>query len=33
MPVSAPGAGIRVAIARIDLLDVTLECRYAGPVG
>ena len=32
MPASAPGAGVRVAIARMDLLDATLECRYAGPV-
>ena len=22
----------RVAMGRIDLLDVTLECRYAGPL-
>jgi exoribonuclease-2 len=30
MPASAPGACVRVAVSRIDLLGVTLECRYAG---
>jgi hypothetical protein len=23
---------VRVAIGRIDLLDVTFECRYVGPL-
>ena len=32
MPAAAAGAGVRVAIGRIDLLDVTFECRYVGPV-
>jgi exoribonuclease-2 len=30
MPASAPETRVRVAIGRIDLLDCTLECRYAG---
>jgi exoribonuclease-2 len=30
MPASAPDTRVRVAIGRIDLLDCTLECRYAG---
>jgi exoribonuclease-2 len=30
MPASAPDTPVRVAIGRIDLLDCTLECRYAG---
>ncbi len=30
MPAGAPDARVRVAIGRIDLLDATLECRYAG---
>ena len=32
MPALAPESRVRVAIGRIDLLDVTLECRYAGPL-
>ena len=31
MPALAPESRVRVAIGRIDLLDVTLETRYAGP--
>jgi exoribonuclease II len=31
MPASAPDARVCVAIGRIDLLECTLECRYAGP--
>jgi exoribonuclease-2 len=31
MPAAAAGTRVRVAIGRIDLLDCTLECRYAGP--
>ena len=30
MPAQPPETGIRVAIARVDLLNATLECRYAG---
>ncbi|HKU85318.1 MAG TPA: RNB domain-containing ribonuclease [Casimicrobiaceae bacterium] len=30
MPTLAPESRVRVAIGRVDLLDVTLECRYAG---
>jgi len=30
MPASAPETRVRVAIGRIDLLEATLECRYAG---
>jgi len=30
MPASSPDTRVRVAIGRIDLLDCTLECRYAG---
>ncbi|HEX6137418.1 MAG TPA: ribonuclease catalytic domain-containing protein [Casimicrobiaceae bacterium] len=30
MPASAPETRVRVAIGRIDLLECTLECRYAG---
>jgi exoribonuclease-2 len=30
MPTSAPETPVRVAIGRIDLLAVTVECRYAG---
>jgi exoribonuclease II len=30
MPPGAPETRIRVAIGRIDLLEATLECRYAG---
>ena len=30
MPVSEPDAPVRVAVGRIDLLQSTLECRYAG---
>jgi exoribonuclease-2 len=33
LPAGAAGTGVRVAIGRMDLLDATLECRYAGPVG
>ena len=33
MPGSAPETRVRVAIGRVDLLDVTFECRYAGAVG
>jgi len=33
LPAGTPGAGVRVAIGRIDLLDATLECRYAGAAG
>jgi exoribonuclease II len=32
LPAQPPGTGIQVAIARIDLLHATLECRYAGTV-
>ncbi|HEY5308805.1 MAG TPA: RNB domain-containing ribonuclease, partial [Casimicrobiaceae bacterium] len=32
LPPQPPEAGVRVAIARIDLLHATLECRYAGTV-
>jgi exoribonuclease II len=32
MPALAPETRIRVAIGRIDLLETTLECRYAGAV-
>jgi exoribonuclease-2 len=32
MPALALESRVRVAIGRIDLLDVTLECRYAGPL-
>jgi exoribonuclease II len=31
MPASAGDTRVRVAIGRIDLLESTLECRYAGP--
>ena len=31
LPTAAPDAPVRVSIGRIDLLDCTLECRYAGP--
>jgi exoribonuclease-2 len=31
MPGPAPDTRVRVAISRIDLLEATLECRYAGP--
>jgi len=31
MPASAADTRVRVAIGRIDLLECTLECRYAGP--
>jgi exoribonuclease-2 len=31
LPPLEPGAAVRVAIGRIDLLAATLECRYAGP--
>ena len=30
LPPQEPGASVRVAIGRIDLLAATLECRYAG---
>jgi exoribonuclease-2 len=30
MPPLAPESRVRVAIGRVDLLDVTVECRYAG---
>jgi hypothetical protein len=30
MPALAPDTRVRVAIGRMDLLDVTLETRYAG---
>jgi exoribonuclease-2 len=30
MPAGAPDVRVRVAIGRIDLLEATLECRYAG---
>jgi exoribonuclease-2 len=33
MPTGAAERGVRVAIGRIDLLEMTLECRYAGPAG
>ncbi|MFI4887747.1 MAG: ribonuclease catalytic domain-containing protein [Burkholderiales bacterium] len=33
MPAGAADTPVRVAIGRIDLLDRTLECRYAGLVG
>jgi exoribonuclease II len=33
MPPSTPETRVRVAIGRIDLLDCTLECRYAGVAG
>ena len=33
MPASAPETRVRVAIGRIDLLECTLECRYAGRLG
>ena len=32
LPPQPPETGVRVAIARIDLLNTTLECRYAGTV-
>jgi exoribonuclease II len=32
LPPQPPETGVRVAIARIDLLHATLECRYAGTV-
>jgi exoribonuclease-2 len=32
LPPQPPETGVRVAIARIDLLNATLECRYAGTV-
>jgi len=32
MPLTEPEARVRVAIGRIDLLQVSLECRYAGRV-
>jgi len=32
LPPQPPATGIRVAIARVDLLNATLECRYAGTV-
>ena len=32
MPAGAAGARVRVAIGRIDLLECSVECRYAGPV-
>jgi hypothetical protein len=31
MPASAADTRVRGAIGRIDLLESTLECRYAGP--
>ena len=31
LPAAAAEARVRVAIGRIDLLECTLECRYAGP--
>jgi exoribonuclease-2 len=31
MPALASETRVRVAIGRVDLLEVTLECRYAGP--
>lgn len=30
MPAGAPDAPVRIAIGRIDLLEATLECRFAG---
>ena len=30
MPAIAPETRVRVAIGRIDLLEATFECRYAG---
>ena len=33
MPAGQPDARVRVAIGRIDLLEATLECRYAGAAG
>jgi exoribonuclease-2 len=30
LPVQAPGAAVKVAIGRIDLIGATLECRFAG---
>jgi exoribonuclease-2 len=33
MPPGAADSRVRVAIGRIDLLECTLECRYAGPAG
>jgi exoribonuclease II len=32
LPPQPPETGVRVAIARIDLLNATMECRYAGTV-
>jgi len=32
LPPQPPETGVRVAIARVDLLHATLECRYAGTV-
>ena len=32
LPSQPPETGVRVAIARVDLLNATLECRYAGTV-
>jgi exoribonuclease II len=32
LPPQLPEAGVRVAITRVDLLNATLECRYAGTV-
>ena len=29
---STPDTRVRIAIGAIDLLDATMECRYAGPV-
>jgi exoribonuclease-2 len=33
LPAGTAAGGVRVAIGRVDLLDATFECRYAGPVG
>jgi len=32
LPHSPPETSVRVAIGRIDLLEATLECRFAGKV-
>jgi exoribonuclease-2 len=32
LPPQKPDTAVRVAIARVDLLNATLECRYAGTV-
>jgi exoribonuclease-2 len=32
LPSLPPETGVRVAISRVDLLNATLECRYAGTV-